>query len=81
MHMGFNGESIGVQDAAPGIEKRSTVHDSSSSHLEGHLRIELKLGHLLAPGEPLPGLVVQEVVVDGPLRGELDVLELCHPPL
>ena len=53
----------------------------SLAHLQWCFSIEFELGHLLTPWQPLPGLVVQEVVKDGPLRGELDVLELCHPPL
>ena len=50
-------------------------------HLQWCLSIELKLGHLLTPRQQFLGLVVQEIVEDGPLVGELDVLEFRHPPL
>ena len=51
------------------------------TNLQRHLRVQYKLGDLLSPRQPFLGLVVQEVVKDGTLRGKLDVLELCHPPL
>ena len=52
-----------------------------STDLQRHVRVQYKLGDLLPPRQPLPGLVVQEVVKDRALRGKLDVLKFCHPPL
>ena len=51
------------------------------ANLKGDLRVKSERGDLLTPRRPLPGLMVQVVVKDGALRGELDVLELGHPPL
>ena len=51
------------------------------AYLERNFSIKDKCGHLLSPVCPLVCLIVQVVVKDGPLRGELDVLELRHPPL
>ena len=48
------------------------------TNLKGNFRVNSEHGDLR---RPLPGLMVQVVVEDDALIGELDVLELGHPPL
>lgn len=50
-------------------------------YLQGNVWIQLKGRHPFAPGKELLGLLVDEVVKDSALVGELDGLELGDPPL
>lgn len=49
-------------------------------NLKRQLRVQLEGGYFLCPGGELLGLPVNAVVKDCSVGGELDGLELIHPP-